>query len=107
MAKYIAVKTTEGDVKIRVIAHKGQWALHNKLKHEGCEPELFSTIKNIFTITHIPTGLSVVSKLEGKKYALLCFEILAEKFSDFEYEKDQYILFEYLKANFDKSEIFR
>jgi len=73
MAKYIAVKTTEGDVKIRVIAHKGQWALHNKLKHEGCEPELFSTIKNIFTITHIPTGLSVVSKLEGKN--TLCYAL--------------------------------
>lgn len=104
MAKYITIKVMDDGATpinaiIRIVKQQGKFALHRKYREED---------RGIYSITCLQTGTTILSRLNGKKYGLLCLEQIAEMFPDFDYDNVEHrkAIWEHIKRDYYRSEIF-
>lgn len=76
MSKYelnVPVVVTDhegGKVEVMAMKPRGVLAVHGRLRTDGA-------YDNIFTISHLPTGLSVIPWINGKRTARMLLAVLA------------------------------
>jgi hypothetical protein len=96
----ITIKTENGDFKVTPDSRKGQWALH-----AAYAPNFDGRYKR-WTLTHVPTGLSVLRAIPDRKTGRMIMKHMHEYYFicafDYEMETDKTMLYTWLKENYPK-----